>query len=39
MEYQNIINLLDKRTTQQSKFLTNWAEKNNDSRGTYNANN
>ena len=39
MEYQKIINLLDNIPNQSTKFRTkNWAEINEDSRGTYNAN-
>ena len=39
MEYQKIINLLDKTSNQPSKFKTkNWVEINNESRGTYNTN-
>ena len=37
MEYQKIINLLDKTPKQPSKFKTkNWVEINEKSRGTYN---
>ena len=37
MEYQKIINLLDDRTNQPSKFKTrNWVEINGESRGAYN---
>ena len=40
MEYQKIINLLNKMPSQPSKFRTrNWVEINDESRGTYNANN
>ena len=39
MEYQKIINLLDKTPNQRCKFGTNnWVEINDDSRGTYNTN-
>ena len=39
MEYQKIVNLLDDTPNQPSKFRTkNWAEINDDSRGTYNTN-
>ena len=39
MEYQKIINLLNKTPNQPTKFRTkNWVEINNDSRGTYNTN-
>ena len=39
MEYQNIINLLDNKPNQHSKFRTkNWIEINDDSRGTSNTN-
>ena len=39
MEYQKIINLLDHRTNQQSKFRTrNWVEINYESREDYNNN-
>ena len=39
MEYQKIINLLENTPNQPTKFRTkNWAETNNDSRGTYNTN-
>ena len=39
MEYQKIINLLDDKPTQPSKFRTkNWVEINDDARRTYNAN-
>ena len=39
MEYQKIINLLDKTPNQPSKFRTkNWVEINDESRGTYNTN-
>ena len=39
MEYQKIINLLENTPSQPTKFRTkNWAETNNDSRGTYNTN-
>ena len=38
MEYQKIINLLDNKTNQPTKFTTkNWVEINDDSRGTYNS--
>ena len=37
MEYQKVINLLEKMLNQPSKFRTkNWVEINNDTRGTYN---
>ena len=40
MEYQKIINLLNNMPGQPSKFRTrNWVEINDESRGTYNANN
>ena len=36
MEYQKIANLLDKTSSQPTKFRTrNWVEINDDSRGTY----
>ena len=39
MEYQKIINLLHDTTNKPSKFRTrNWVEINDESRGTYNAN-
>ena len=39
MEYQKIINLLDKTNNQPSKFKTkNWIEVNDDAHGTYNTN-
>ena len=39
MEYQKIINLLDNKPNQPTKFRTNnWIEINDDSRGTYNTN-
>ena len=39
MEYQKIINLLEKTPNQPSKFRTkNWVEVNDESRGTYNVN-
>ena len=39
MEYQKIINFLDKTPNQATKFRTKkWIETNNDSRGTYNTN-
>ena len=39
MEYQKIINLLDNTPNQPTKFSTkNLVERNDDSRGTYNAN-
>ena len=39
MEYQNIINPLDKTPNQPSKFRTkNWVEINDDWRGTYDTN-
>ena len=37
MEYQKITNRLDDSSNKTSKFRTkNWAEKNDESRGTYN---
>ena len=40
MEYQKIINLLDNKTNQPSKFgIRDWVEINYESRGTYNVNN
>ena len=39
MEYQKIINLLDDKTNQSSKFITkNWFEINDESRRTYSDN-
>ena len=39
MEYQKIANLIDGASNQPSKFITkNWAEINDESRGTYNVN-
>ena len=39
MEYQKIINLLDNKSNQPSKFRTrNWVEINDESRGAYNTN-
>ena len=39
MEYGKIINLLDNKLNQSSKFRTkNWVEINDESRGTYNFN-
>ena len=39
MEYQKIINLLDNTSNEPSKFRTrNWAEINDESRGTYTSN-
>ena len=39
MEYQKIANLIDDASNQPSKFKTNnWAEINDESRGTYNVN-
>ena len=39
MEYQKIINMLDKTSNQLSEFRTKyWVEINDDSRGTYNTN-
>ena len=39
MEYQKIINLLNKTPNQPTKFWTKrWAERNDDSRGTYDTN-
>ena len=38
MEYQKILNLLDKTSNQLSKFrIKNWIEINDQSRGTYNS--
>ena len=40
MEYQKIINLLDKTTNQPSEFRTrNWVEINDESRGKYDSSN
>ena len=40
MEYQQIINLLDNTQNEPSNFRTrNWAEINDESRGTYKASN
>ena len=40
MEYQKIINLLDKTTNQLSEFITrNWVEINDESRGKYDSSN
>ena len=40
MEYQKIINLLDNKTNQPSKFgIRDWVEINYESQGIYNANN
>ena len=40
MEYQNIINLLDNKQNQPTKFRTkNWDGINDESRGTYNKDN
>ena len=40
MEYQKIINLLDRTQNEPCKFRTkNWVVINNESRGTYNASN
>ena len=40
MEYQKIVNLLDKEINQPSKFTTrNWVEINDESGGTYTGNN
>ena len=40
MEYQKIINLLDNKPNQPTKFRTkNWVEINDESRGTYNKDN
>ena len=40
MEYQKIINLLDDRKNQPSKFrIRNWVEIDHESRGTYNNDN
>ena len=37
MEYQKIIDLLEKTPNQPTKFRTkNWVERNDDARGTYN---
>ena len=39
MEYQKMINLLDSKTNQPSKFRTkNWVEVNDESRRAYNTN-
>ena len=39
MEYQKIIDLLENRPNQPSKYRTkNWVEVNDESRGTYNVN-
>ena len=39
MEYKKIINLLDNRRNQPTKFrLKHWVEINDDARGTYNTN-
>ena len=39
MEYQKIINLLENKPNQPSKFRTkSWAKVNDESRGTYNVN-
>ena len=39
MKYQEIANLLDSTSNQQSKFRTrNWVEINDESRGTYTSN-
>ena len=39
MEYQKMINLLDNKTNQPSKFRTkNWVEVNDESRRAYNTN-
>ena len=39
MEYQKIANLLDNASNQPSKFrIRNWVEINDESRGTYTAN-
>ena len=38
MEYQKIINLLDNKPNQPTRFRKkNWVEINDDSRGTYNT--
>ena len=38
MEYQKVMNLLENRPNQRTKFRTrNWVEINDDSRGTYNT--
>ena len=40
MQYQKIINLLDDKTNQTSKFITrNWVKINYEAWGTYNVNN
>ena len=40
MEYQKIINLLDNKPNQPTKFRTkNWVEINDESRGKYNKDN
>ena len=39
MEYQKIINLLDKRPNQSTKFSTKKSVEINESRGTYNKDN
>ena len=40
MEYQKVANLIDDTSIQSSKFRTkNWVEINDESRGTYDANN
>ena len=39
MKYQKVINLLDDKPNQPSKFRTkSWVEINNNSRGTFNTN-
>ena len=39
MEYEEIVNFLDKKLNQPSKFRTeNWVEINDNVRGTYNLN-
>ena len=39
MEYQKIINFLDKKPNQPTKFRTkNWVKVNDDARGMYNTN-
>ena len=39
MEYYKLINFLDNKSNQPLKFMTkNWANINNDARGTYNTN-
>ena len=39
MEYQKVINLLDNKSNQPSKFsIKNWVEITDDERGTYTTN-